>query len=180
MIGTLLAVMGMFAMGCASDPGKEVREAKYNEAEANADRRENTAEAQRAQADKDAEIARKQREASAEHLAPASENRADVQAKVTEQRANYDAKATERLDKADAGIAEVKSKMKVAGARTPSEVRGKVDTAVTARDNVSKQLATLRGTSNDQWKSASEDLDKRFDELEGLVDQAKKSASKLK
>jgi hypothetical protein len=179
MMGVLLA-LGMVAVGCASDPGKQVREARYDEAEANAKQADRSAEEQRKQQEKSAEMTRRESEANADKLPPASENRADVQAKVAEERAVFDARASERLQKVDVGITEVKTKMKVAGGRTPSDLRSKLDTVVTARDSVSKQFVALKETSNDAWKPASEDLDRRLDELESMTENTRKAADKLK
>ncbi len=179
---SLSMVVAASAMACASDPNKEVKEARGDEIEAHRDRQEDSAERQRKQADLAAEQQRAKNDnaAAAQYAgAPASRERAEAENKLVLERREYEAKARERLQKLDARAAEAKAKIDAAGTRAKADAKKPLETVATQRAMVVSDLDRLAATSNEGWKAATQAADAKLDDLEKLTDSATKSADKI-
>ena len=179
---SMVTVLAASTFGCASDPNKDVKDARIQEIEAKTDSKDDSAEAQRKQAEHAAEVQRAQSDGLAANQyagAPASRERAEAENKMTEERKSYQAKARERLQKLDARAAEAKAKIEAARGKAPTDARRQLETVSTQRGLVMTDMDRLATVSNDAWKDATSSLDTKLDDLEKLTDSAVKSADKI-
>lgn len=174
----ITVAVAALAIGCASDPNKDLKTAKNGEAEAirgqdvdnaKADRKATTAEAQAATAGK---------EDGAKDLHPANEKVVSAQAGMDEARTVYRAKAVERMQKADARIKEAKAKVENTKS-APADIRSRIATTSAQRDQVNTEIEGLQKIGDHDWETAKKHLDQRLDELDKLVADVKERANKL-
>ncbi|HEU4534741.1 MAG TPA: hypothetical protein VFS00_11510, partial [Polyangiaceae bacterium] len=107
-ISLAAAVLAAAALaGCASDPNKDVKEARTDEIEARRDAREDAAGDERRRAEAKAERDQSAQAADAERRYgdSAKSDRVEAESKMTEARKKYRAKAVERVQKLDARAA---------------------------------------------------------------------------
>jgi hypothetical protein len=168
----------MIGCGANGNPAKDVEEAREDQIEAARQEREESAELKKEQAEERAEQRYEHAEEQHARLPPAAENVANAEAKMTEQRAVYQADATARLEKSNARLAAAKAKLDKTPA-APREARRQLEIATTQRDLAKSELDSVRSVSNDQWKDATEKVNKSLDQLETMVGRAEEAVNKL-
>jgi hypothetical protein len=182
----------VLAVGCASDPNKQVQSAETNL----------TSEQQKAQTDqlsldqkqaderakngeqgppKQAELDRKQETKQAETKAGAATNVSDAKKDLVEARANmaqerrdYDAKVQERLDKADAKEKELNVKSKKLDPKKTTAYSSNHTRFAQVRSDVATKARALKATNDDGWSTGKSDLEKDLDAMESALDQMSK------
>lgn len=172
----------MFALtGCASDPNKNVKEARTDEIEAQRAAKENEAEAQRARSEGRAERDHDARTDGAERRYgdSATGARVEAESKMTEERKKYRAQVTERVQKLDARTAELKAKLGQAGPKASTEARDRVDAIRSQRELVGRESTNLGSVADDNWDSAKKSMNTRLDELEDVIKRAADKVEKL-
>ncbi len=175
----LSVVLSTAVFACASDPNKAVNDAhddqlksERNQAQSNADHR----------SDVKVNAAEVRQENTTDNAVgtPAMKNTTEAEAKMTEARTVARAKATERLQKLDARVVELKGLIDRAGPKAPTSTRDSLKTVATQRGLVSNEIDHLTTVSNDQFRNATDNLDKQLDTLEGLVKNAGTEVDKIK
>jgi outer membrane murein-binding lipoprotein Lpp len=173
----LLAACALFATavaGCASDPNKNVQDARTQELAAQRESREDTAEADRKQAESRAGREQDAGEARAERRYgdSATGERVVAETKMTEERKKYRAQVDERVKKLDARTAELRAKLGQAGPKASTEARDRVEAIKSQRELVGRETSGLGTVKDDEWASAKKSMDTRVDELEAIVKRA--------
>lgn len=173
----LLAASTLFATaaaGCASDPNKNVQEARTEELTAQREAREDSAEADRKQAESRAGRQQDAGEARADRRYgdSATGERVVAETKMTEERQKYRAQVDERVKKLDARTAELRAKLGQAGPKASTEARDRVDAIKSQRELVGRETNGLSAVKDDDWSSAKKSMDTRVDELEAIVKRA--------
>jgi hypothetical protein len=194
-IENLVPVSGLLlvlAVGCASDPNKQVQSAETNL----------TSEAQKAQTDqlsldqkqaderakkgeqgppKQAELDRKQEIQQAEtkasgatNVSDAKKDLVDAHANMAQERRDFDAKVQERLDKADAKEKELNVKSKKLDPKKTTAFNSNRNRFFQVRTDVATKARALKGTNNDGWSTGKSDLEKDLDAMESALDQMSK------
>jgi len=176
----ILLPLAALMIGCGGNgnPAKDINDAREEQIEANREEREERAEQKQEHAEERAEQRYNQAEEQHAKLPSADQNVANAEAKMIEQRSIYQSEATAKLEKANARIAAAKAKLDKARA-APLEARNQLEVAVTQRDSTKTAIDNLRNVSNEQWKDATEQVNKSLDQLESLVARVEESASKL-
>jgi hypothetical protein len=168
------ALVAAALAGCASDPNKDVKEARTDEIEARRDAREDAAGAERRQAEAKAE--RDQGAAAADadrrYGDSAKGDRVEAESKMTEARKKYRAKAVERVQKLDARAAELRAKLEQAGTKATTEARDRVAAIRNQRELVGRETDQLGRINDDAWEGAVKSLNTRIDELEEVTKRA--------
>jgi outer membrane murein-binding lipoprotein Lpp len=173
----LLAASALFATaiaGCASDPNKNVQEARTEELGAQREAREDAAEADRKRAEGRAGREQNAGEARADRRYgdSATGDRVVAESKMTEERQKYRAQIDERVKKLDARTAELRAKLDQAGPKASTEARDRVEAIKSQRELVGRETNGLGTVKDDGWASAKKSMDTRVDELEAIVKRA--------
>ncbi len=175
----LSVLLSTAVFACASDPNKAANDAhdeqlksERNQAQSNADHR----------SDVKVNAAEVRQENTTDNATgtPAMKNTTEANAKMTEARTVARAKATERLEKVDARIVELKALVDKAGPKAPTSARDSLKTVATQRGLVTNELGRLPTVTDDQFRNATDNLDKQLDTLEGLVKNAGTEVDKIK
>ena len=160
--------------GCASNPNRDVNEARVAEIEAERGARDDAAGAERKRAEGQAERDRGAQDARTERQygGSASGDRVMAESKMTEERRKHLAQVTERVHKLDARAAELRAKVGQAGSKLPTEARDGVDAIRSQRELVGRETQKLTTVGDDGWEAAKKSTEVRIDELEAITKRA--------
>jgi len=175
----LSVLLSTSVLACATDPNKaanaahdEQLGAERNQAQSNAADR----------SDEKVNAAGAQQENTTGNAVgtPAMKNTTEADARMTEARTVARAKATERMEKVDARVVELKALLDKAGAKAPTSARDVLKPVDTQRGIVASEIARLSNVTDDQFRSATDNLEKQLDTLEELVENAGTEVEKIK
>lgn len=175
----LSVLLSTAVFACASDPNKAANDAHDEQLKTERNQAQNAADKR---SDVKVNAAEMQQERTADNAAgtPAMKKTTAADSKMTEARTVARAKATERLEKVDARIVELKSLVAKAGPKAPTSASDSLRTVATQRGMVTNELDRLPTISDDQFRNATDNLDKQLDTLEGLVKNAGTEVDKIK
>jgi outer membrane biosynthesis protein TonB len=151
-------IVSALALGCASDPNKEIVEAN----EAKKDDHQKTEKAK-------AELQQEHRET----VVDENKKIVDAQAKLEEERKDLATEADKRLAAADKKANEVKQNAKKASAAKKAGVEATWNTYNEQRQRAGAKRAAIDTVRNDAFAEAKRDLEASLDELDATVDAMK-------
>jgi len=167
-------------IGCASDPNKNLKEARNEEAEAVRAQRVGQAEVQKDMSLEKSEAKNEAVHQQASAYEDGTKNRMAAEGNMKAERDSYTAKAQERLDRVKARLQEAKRKIAIAGNKAPLTVKTEVDAAMSAHATVANNLRDMQTVTDDNWKTASKATNDRIEELENVAEQAHGRANSMK
>jgi len=175
-----LFTLALFAAGCASDPNKNVddaRDAQLRAATAQSEgRAEDKSNNKVAEATREKNATQTHAEQSNAH--DANKDVAVADAKMKLARDEYRAKATERLEKLDAKRSELAVRLDRAGPKASTKSRDALQLTGTQRATVAQGLLALPQVPRENWSGATSKLDTDLDQLETLITAAAKEVDK--
>jgi hypothetical protein len=151
-------IVSALALGCASDPNKEIVEAN----EAKKDDHQKTEQAK-------AELQQEHRET----VVDENKKIVDAQAKLEQDRKDLDAEADRRLAAADKKANEIKQDAKKASAAKKASFEATWKTYDEQRQRASAKRSAIDTVRNDGFAEAKRDLEASLDELDKTVDTLK-------
>jgi chromosome segregation ATPase len=163
------AVLALATGACAGSQGEQVRDARMEQAEAQADSREqavNTTEDTREEAIEQRADATKQR------LDDTNPPAADAQKElvdVNEERATYQSQAKAKLDKLGVRLDEATQKISVLGSKAPTALKGELATTTRQYRSLERDVISLDQTPPSSWESTTEAIDERISTLDSRV-----------
>jgi len=166
-----------FAMGCASDPNKDVQHAENAHVDERAQYSEKAAELDKKHAEQQAELDKKQETERADLRGEAGEKLSDTRrdlnhadANMTQDRQAFFAKAKERLDKVDAKASLVSTKMAgESSSAKRSQAKAEYDRYSQQRDIAAQKMRSIPTVANESWNETKQDIDKNLDGAESAV-----------
>jgi hypothetical protein len=173
-------LVGAPIAGCASNPNKEVKEARNEETEAMRARSEQQIEKTKEQQIQGIERSAEQGKTAADTLPEGSEQRAKAQIEMNEARQTFQVQAQARLQKAQARLEEAQRKLQVAGGRAPTSVHDRVDNVSRETAALSTDVSHLSQVTNDSWGAEKKRIEMRLDQIESSVDDVKSKVDDLK
>jgi len=141
--------LGALLYGCAGDPNKEARTAQEAQAEAVRENQKRRAELEQRYA----------------------KELADMQ---SEQRKSFDLKMKQRIDKIDARAGELQSRMETARPQVRTALKDEWRAYSDTRNKVDSKVSEVKSSGDDNWKSASYELEEQLDDLEDALDRVAK------
>jgi hypothetical protein len=172
--------LAAFAVGCASDPNKDVQHAESAHVEERAEYSQKAAEMDRKHAEQQAELDKKQESERADLRGETGEKLSDTRrdlnhadANMTQDRQAYFAKAKERLDKIDAKASLVSTKMaNPSSSAKRSQAKVEYDRYSQQRDLAAQKMRTIPTVSNEAWAETKKSIDASLDDAEKAVSTA--------
>jgi len=182
----------VLAVGCASDPNKQVQSAEANLTSEQRQAQVDQSQLEQNQADErakkgeqgppnQAELDRRQETKQAEIKAGATTNISDAKkdvvdahAGMAQERRNFDAKVQERLDKADAKEKELNVKSKKLDPKKTTAYGSNHTRFAQVRSDVATRARELKATNDNGWSTGKGDLEKQLDAMESALDQMSK------
>lgn len=168
----------LVAVGCASDPNKEVRSAESELNKSQVEAVETHGAVTNANREKQAEADREKRENRAEATAETSKETLDARAKVAEaklkmakEREAFDIDAKERMRKLSARADEAKVKAAKLSGKKASDFKNAWAKYEALKGEAVNRIKTLPTASDDMWKNDSENLDKTLNGIEKSIDE---------
>jgi hypothetical protein len=175
----MFTVTALFlAVGCASDPHKDVRSAQSELNQSQIDATETHGATTTTNREKQAEADREKREKRAEATAETSKETLDARAKVAEAKINmakereaFDIDAKERIRKLSARADEAKVKAAKLTGKKASAFKSAWSKYETLKGETVSRLKTLPTVADDTWKNESDNVDKTLNGLEKSIDE---------
>jgi uncharacterized phage infection (PIP) family protein YhgE len=181
-ISTVTSVLALAVLGtaaCASNPNKELKEARAEDAETVREQKVEQIEKSQKEQVEQIEKRTAQTVEGADRVPASSQERAKAQAEMVESRKKFQANASARLQKLEARLNEAEKKLRIAGGRVPTKTWDKAKMASELRNGLSNQVNHLAETSDAQWGDEKERIDARLDQLESTVGDVQSQADAL-
>lgn len=171
----LRVMLPLLAIGCASSQGEQVRDARMEQTEAQAEATSDAIDTQSSARTDAIEQRSDAREASVEQANQPGENATQTLVGVDKDRAVYQSEAQAKLDKLAIRINAAQQKIAVLGGKAPVGLKDRLQTAAQEHNMLKRDITNLNQTPPSDWESATERIEQRMATLDERVSQLSES-----
>jgi len=171
----LKMMLPLLAIGCASSQGEQVRDARMEQTEAQA---QASSDAIDQQSDARTNAIEQHSDAREETVAQANkpgENATETLVGVEKDRAVYQSEAQAKLDKLAIRINAAQQKIAVLGGKAPVGLKDRLQTAAQEHNMLKRDITNLNQTPASDWESTTERIEQRMATLDDRVNQLSES-----
>jgi hypothetical protein len=168
-------MLPLLAIGCASSQGEQVRDARMEQTEAQAQANSDAIDKQsEARTDAIEEHGDAREDAVAQANKP-GENATETLVGVEKDRAVYQSEAQAKLDKLAIRINAAQQKIAVLGGKAPVGLKDRLQTAAQEHNMLKRDITNLNQTPASDWESTTERIEQRMATLDDRVNQLSES-----